>query len=77
MSGLSLNSGLRFRASTANPVGVRDTGTVDYGAFSPGSTQAVQSRSDSLTDGAPPTLAIWTGGICLVALCLIRYSLPK
>jgi hypothetical protein len=77
MAGLSLNSGLRFRASTARAVGTVDTGSVDYGAFAPGATQSPQSASDSLSDGSPPTIAIWTGAICLAALCFIRYSLPK
>jgi hypothetical protein len=75
--GLSLSSGLRFRASTARQTPAPNTGTVDYAAFQPGSTQQMQSRGSALSPGDPTGLAFWVGAGCLLALVIIRHTLPK
>jgi hypothetical protein len=75
--GLSLNSGLRFRASTAGNLGTPNMGTVDAAAFAPGVTQAPQTRGQALSPSSPVGLTFWVGVGSLVALALIRHSLPK
>jgi len=77
MAGLAMQTGLRFRASSAVPVGNQNLGTIDVAAFQPGVTQQVQSRGQALGLGTPPGLAFWVGTGCLVALVLIRHSLPR
>jgi hypothetical protein len=77
MAGLNLSSGLRFRASTANQTNAPNTGSVNYAAFSPGSTQQMQTRRQALAPNTPAGLAFWVGVGCSVALVLIRHSLPK
>jgi len=75
MPGLSLNT--RFRASTASTVGTPNTGTVDTAAFSPGATQAPGANGYPLHPGTPQGLTFWVGAGCLLALALVRHSLPK
>lgn len=75
--GLSLNSGLRFRASTATNLGEANMGTVNTAAFSPGATQSPQSRGQALSPSSPQGLCFWVGAASLIALALIRHSLPK
>lgn len=75
--GLSLSSGLRFRASTARQTAAPNTGTVDYAAFQPGSSQQMQSRGSTLSPGTPFGLTFWVGVGSLGVLALIRHSLPK
>lgn len=77
MAGLQLSSGLRFRASTAQAVGQANTGTVNYAAFQPGASQSVESNGAALSPSTPQGLTLWVGAGCLIALCLLRYSLPK
>lgn len=77
MPGLSLNSGLRFRASSARDLGTANMGTVDAAAFSPGSTQSPQTRGQALSPSTPQGLTFWVGAGSLLALALIRHSLPK
>lgn len=77
MQGLSLSTGLRFRASTAQQTAPPDTGSVNYAAFSPGSTQQAQTRGQALSPSTPVGLAFWTGVGAIVLLGLIRHSLPK
>lgn len=77
MPGLSLRTGLGFRASTAQDVGTANTGTVDAAAFMPGATVQPQSRGSALSPASPPGLAFWVGVGALVALGLIRHSLPN
>jgi hypothetical protein len=77
MPGMQIGTGLRFRASTADTAGSSNTGTVDYAAFSPGSTQAPQTRAQALHPGTPQGLTFWVGVASLAALALIRHSLPK
>jgi hypothetical protein len=75
--GLSLSTGLRFRTSAAVPVGTPNMGTVDSAAFSPGSTQSPQTRGQALSPSGHVGLTFWVGVGSLVALALIRHSLPK
>lgn len=75
--GLSLSSGLRFRASSATQLGQANLGTVDAAAFSPGSTQSPQTRGQALSLSTPQGLTVWVGIGSLVVLALIRHSLPK
>jgi hypothetical protein len=75
--GLRLSSGLRFRASTAQATAAPNTGTVDYAAFQPGSTQQMQSRGSVLSPSNSFGLAFWVGAGSLAVLALIRHSLPK
>lgn len=75
--GLSLSSGLRFRASSARQTAPPDTGSVDYAAFQPGATQQMQGRGHALHPGQPFGLTFWVGAVSLAALVLIRHSLPK
>lgn len=75
--GLSLSSGLRFRASAASSTPAPNTGTVDYAAFSPGATQQMQSRGSVFAPSGGFGLTFWVGAGSLVILALIRHSLPK
>lgn len=75
--GLSLSSGIRFRASSAQVVGQPNMGTVDSAAFSPGATQSPQTRGQALSLSTPQGLTFWVGVGSLLALALIRHSLPK
>lgn len=77
MSGLSLRTGLGFRASTANDMGTVNTGTVDAAAFMPGATSQPQSTGQALSPGSPAGLTFWVGVGALVALALVRHSLPS
>lgn len=78
MAGLNLASGLRFRASTATTTAqAPNTGSVNYAAFQPGSTQSMQSRGSLFSPGTSFGLAFWVGVGSTVVLVLIRHSLPK
>lgn len=77
MSGLSLSSGIRFRASSARDIGQANMGTVDSAAFSPGRTQSRQTAGQALSPADPVGLTFWVGVGSIVALALLRYSLPK
>jgi hypothetical protein len=75
MAGLNLRTG--FRASAAATTGVPNTGTVESAAFMPGATQSPQTAGQALSPGSPPGLTFWVGAGALVALALIRHSLPN
>ncbi len=78
MAGLNLASGLRFRASTAQATqAAPNTGTVNYAAFQPGSTNAMQSRGSTFSPGTSFGLAFWVGVGSTIALAVFRHSLPK
>lgn len=75
--GLSLNSGLRVRASSAIATGSANMGTVDAAAFMPGATQAPQTGPAALSPRGAIGLTFWVGVGCLAALVVLRNSLPK
>jgi hypothetical protein len=77
MPGLSLNSGLRFRASSATQLGTANPGTIDAAAFSPGVTQSPQTRGQALSPSTPQGFTFWVGVGSILILAIIRHSLPK
>lgn len=79
MSGLAL--GAKARASAAVQVASPQTGqgTVTQAAFGPSATTGPGKGSvaGSLGPGSPVGLAFWVGVGSLVALVVIRHSLPR
>lgn len=79
MASLSLSSGIRgrFRASAANATEDPSTGSVNYAAFSPGATQAMETGPSSVSPTHAFGLTLWVGVGALVLLVVVRQSLPR
>lgn len=77
MAGLSVRTGLGVRYSTPTQAVPVNTGTVDYAAFSPGSTTAPASNASALKPNTATSKAMWIGVVSLGLLVLVRWSLPR
>lgn len=77
MAGLSLNMGLGGVGSTP-PASYSNAGTasVMQAAFGPGATQPVSSKR-ALSPSEPVGLSVYIGIAAVIALVLIRQSLPN
>lgn len=79
MAGLSLKvGGFGGVGSTADPVSgtEQNYNTVTAAAFGPGSTVAMPSTGQALSPADGCGLAFWVGVAAVVALVVIRHSLP-
>ena len=78
MAGLSLNMGMNGAAPTAPPTyNNAGTASVMQAAFGPGSTTPVAKEKGGLSPTQPTGMAVWVGIAAVVALVVIRQSLPN
>jgi putative exporter of polyketide antibiotics len=75
MPGLSLGSAAGVRASVQSPA--QDAGSVTAAAFGPGYTTTPRNGLGALTPTQPAGLALAISVAALVALVVIRHSLPR
>ena len=83
MAGLSLSTGIGgmglggVQPSQAPSYQNAGSPTVMQAAFGPGVTVPVEKTSTGLSPSTPTGMTLWVGVAAVVALVLIRQSLPK
>lgn len=78
MAGLSLRTGING-VNPSPPANYSPNGvpSVMAAAFGPGATVPVESPKGDLRPGTPVGLSVWVGIGAVVALVLVRQSLPN
>ena len=78
MAGLNLHMGMNGAAPTAPPTyNNAGSASVMQAAFGPGSTSPVQKGKSGLAPSTPTGMGVWVGIAAVVALVVIRQSLPN
>ena len=78
MAGLNLHMGMNGAAPTAPPTyNNAGSASVMQAAFGPGATTPVSKSKGGLAPSTPTGLGVWVGIAAVVALVMIRQSLPN